>query len=106
MRDPTSPGSKLDPRSPTRRTTDELAALQMAELGARQAAFEARLHVAINRISSTLSDVGDVVGSSPTANAGSPTGFVGPGPGSPTAGMGTVGASPSASNPPRWGFFS
>merc|ERR1719296_577718 len=38
--------SPLSPsgRSPTRRSADELAALQMAELGARQAAFEARLH--------------------------------------------------------------
>mmetsp|Transcript_36639 Transcript_36639/g.105430 ORF Transcript_36639/g.105430 Transcript_36639/m.105430 type:complete len:851 (-) Transcript_36639:96-2648(-) len=64
---PTSPSAKSVHGSPTsrgsrNRNPDELTALQMAELGARQAAFEARLHVAINKISSTLSEVGDAVG--------------------------------------------
>lgn len=54
---------KGPPISPSgaRRSPEDMAALQMAELGARQAAFEARLHVAINRISSTLTEVGDAV---------------------------------------------
>jgi len=80
-RDTGTPG-----RSPaaSRRTPDELAALQMAELGARQAAFEARLHVAINRISSTLSEVSDAVGPTPlspiahSSRAASPTASLAP----------------------------
>eukprot|EP00445_Apocalathium_hangoei_P009495 CAMPEP_0203877044 /NCGR_PEP_ID=MMETSP0359-20131031/21705_1 /ASSEMBLY_ACC=CAM_ASM_000338 /TAXON_ID=268821 /ORGANISM="Scrippsiella Hangoei, Strain SHTV-5" /LENGTH=856 /DNA_ID=CAMNT_0050795945 /DNA_START=46 /DNA_END=2616 /DNA_ORIENTATION=- len=64
---PKSPNKGSFPMSPAaaRRSADELAALQMAELGARQAAFEARLHVAINRISTTLGEVGDAVGGTP-----------------------------------------
>lgn len=68
-----SPSQSMSPRKPpisptaARRSPDDLAALQMAELSARQAAFEARLHVAINRISSTLTEVGDAVGSAPAS---------------------------------------
>merc|ERR1712129_593963 len=51
-REPTSPV-----RSPTRRTSDELAALQMA----------------ISRISSTLSDVGGAVGTDASPKDGAPT---------------------------------
>lgn len=66
---PKSPRKGAMPISPVaaRRSADEMAALQMAELGARQAAFEARLHVAINRISSTLFEVGDAVGGTPSS---------------------------------------
>lgn len=94
MRDPSTPG-----RSPTRRSADELAALQMAELGARQAAFEARLHVAINRISSTLSEVGDAVGSTPMGGASPSGGPVGQGM------LGSRAGSPTASHT-RSDFFS
>mmetsp|Transcript_22794 Transcript_22794/g.65717 ORF Transcript_22794/g.65717 Transcript_22794/m.65717 type:complete len:840 (+) Transcript_22794:97-2616(+) len=62
--------------SPTksgRRSSEDMTALQMAELGARQAAFEARLHVAINKIASTLTEVGDKVAMPSTSGSISPS---------------------------------
>eukprot|EP00932_Pfiesteria_piscicida_P006336 SRR837773.1627.p1 GENE.SRR837773.1627~~SRR837773.1627.p1 ORF type:complete len:568 (-),score=100.05 SRR837773.1627:64-1767(-) len=93
---------KAPPLSPTaaRRSPDELAALQMAELGARQAAFEARLHVAINRISTTLTEVGDAVGGVPPSPMNSTV--------SPTFSPTSPGArvlSPLVSGGPRWNGY-